>query len=187
LGGPGLYTLIGNFSSLSFISTVHPLLISLGAIGGTAVFYAAKGKMTTDSTLLFTGLVSVALLLFSDILAGWIWLLPLVLFYGALKNKEGLGVFSLVFGTSTAFLMMSFAIGSRYVLTGNPNFPIVPVIESLSNGVQIFVLSVTALTGVLLLLMWRGRSDANKTLALTAGFTVALDLALLVGLGGLAL
>jgi hypothetical protein len=109
------------------------------------------------------------------------------LFYGALKGKEGLGVFSLVFGTSTAFLMMSFTVGSRYLLTGDPSFQIVPGIESLSHGIQIFVLSVTALTGILLFLMWRGKSDANKTLALTAGFTVALDLALLVGLGGLAI
>ena len=185
LGGPGIYTLIGNYSSLSVLSTLHPLVISFGAIGASSVFYAAKGKMTPDATLLFTGLASVALLLFSNILAGWIWLLPIVLLYGALKGKEGLGAFSLVFGTSTAFLMMHFTVGSRYLLTGNASFPVIPVIESLSHGLEIFVLSVTVLTGILLLLMWHGRTDASKTLALTAGFTVALDLALFVGLGGL--
>jgi hypothetical protein len=185
LAGPGLYSLVGNPSSLSFVSAMHPLLISLGAIGGIAVFYAARGKLTPDVTLLITTLVSVTLLFFSNILAGWIWLLPLVISYGAMKGKEGLGVFSLVFGTSTAFMMNSFAIGSRYVLTGDPNFSIVPVVESLNHGLEIFVLSVTALTAVLFLLMWRGSGDAKKTLALTAGFTVVFDLLLMVGLGGL--
>jgi hypothetical protein len=187
LAGPGLYTLIGSFSSLSFISTAHPLILSLGTIGTVATFHAAKGKMTPDVTLLYTGLVSVALLVFSDILASWVWLLPLVLFYAALKGKEALGVFSLVFGTSTAFLMMSFTVGSRYLLTGNPSYPIVPAVESLSHGIQIFSISVTALTMILLLLMWRGRGNATRTLALTAGVTATFDLALLVAFGGLAI
>jgi hypothetical protein len=185
LSGPGLFTLIGNFPSLSIIASYHPLLISLGGIGVIALFFAAKRKITPASTLLFTGLVSVALLLFSSILASWIWILPIVLFYAALKDKEGLGVFSIVFGTSAAFLMMSFTVGSRYVLTGDPNFYIVPAVESLNHGAQIFAVSVTTLTMILLLLMWRGKGHANRTLALTSGFTVALNLALLVGLGGL--
>lgn len=185
VSGPGVFSLAGSFPSISFITSLHPILISLGVIGGVATYLTIKGKLTHDAMLLLTIFVSITLLLFSDILAGWVWLLPLVLFYAALKGKEGLGVFSLVFGTSTAFLMMSFPIGSRYVLTGNPNFPIVPVVEGLSHGVQIFVLSVTVLTGVLLSLIWLRRADAYKTLGLTAGLTIALNLVLMLGLGGL--
>jgi hypothetical protein len=187
LSGPGLYTLIGNLPSLSFVATLHPLLLSMGAIGITATFYTAKGKMTPASTILFTGLASVALVLFSSLLAGWIWLLALPLFYASLKGKDGLGVFSLVFGTSTAFLMMSYTVGSRYLLTGDPNYKVVPLVESLNRGVQIFAISATLLTLIMLLLMWRGKGDANKTLVLTSGFTVALNLILLLGLGGLAI
>jgi len=105
--------------------------------------------------------------------------------YAALKEKDGLGVFGLVFGTSTAFLMMSYTVGSRYLLTGDSGYPVVPLLESLGYGVQIFALSVTASTMILLLLMWRGRGRADRTLALTSIFTIALNLGLLVGLGGL--
>jgi len=187
LSGPGLYTLVGNFPSLSFLSVFHPLLLSLGVVGTVGTLYSVRGKMTPASTVAFTAFSCVALLLFSNILAGWIWLLILAMVYAALKEKDGLGVFGLVFGTSTAFLMMSYTVGSRYLLTGDSGYPVVPLLESLSYGVQIFAISVTASTVILLLLMWRGRGHANRTLALTSSFAIALNLALLVGLGGLAL
>jgi hypothetical protein len=186
LSGPGLFTLIGNFPSLSFLTGLHPLLFSFGAIGTVGMLYSIKGKMTPALTLLFTVLACVALLMFSNILAGWIWLLPMALFYAALTEKDGLGVFSLVFGTSTAFLMLSYTIGSRYLLTGDLNYGIVPPLESLGHGTQIFTVSVTALTMILLLLIWRGKGHANKTFALTSGFTIALNLVLIIGIGGLA-
>jgi hypothetical protein len=187
LSGPGLYTLVGNFPSLSFLSVFHPLLLSLGVVGTVGTLFSVRGKMTPASTVAFTALSCVALLLFSNILAGWIWLLILAMVYAALKEKDGLGVFGLVFGTSAAFLMMSYTVGSRYLLTGDSGYPVVPLLESLGYGVQIFALSVTASTMILLLLMWRGRGRADRTLALTSSFTIALNLALLVGLGGLAL
>jgi hypothetical protein len=185
LSGPGLYTLVGNLPQLSFLSASHPLLLSLISVGTVAVVHTVRQKMTPASMILFTGLVCVSLLLFSDILAGWVWLLPIALFYASLKDKDGLGVFSLVFGTSIAFLMMSYTIGSRYVLTGDPNYPIVPASESVAHGVQIFAISVTLLTAILLLLMWRGKGHAHRTLALTSGFAIALDLILVIGLGGI--
>lgn len=187
VSGAGAFSLAGSFPSLAFISAFHPILVSLGAIGSVGAYLAIKGKLGPDAMLLLTIFVSIGLLLFSDILAGWVWLLPLVLFYAALKAKDGLGVFSLVFGTSTAFLMMSFPIGSRYVLTGDSNFPIVPVVEALSHGVQIFVLSVTVLTCVLLTLLWLRKTNPYKTLGLTAGVALVLNLVLMVGLGGLAI
>jgi hypothetical protein len=187
LSGPGVYTLMGSLPSLSFVATLHPLLLSLGAIAITAMLCTVKGKMTPATTILFTALASVVLVMFSSILAGWIWLLSLTLFYAALKGKDGLGVFTLVFGTSTAFLMMSFTVGSRYLLTGDSSYAIVPLIESLDHGVQIFATSVTLLTLIMLLLMWRGKGHANKTFVLTSGFTVGLNLILMLSLGGLSL
>jgi hypothetical protein len=187
LSGPGLYTLMGSLPSLSFVATLHPLLLSLGAIGTMAMIYTVKGKMTPATTILFTALASLVLVMFSSILAGWIWLLSLTLFYAALKGKDGLGVFSLIFGTSTAFLMMSYTVGSRYLLTGDSSYAVVPLVESLNHGVQIFATSVTLLTLIMLLLMWRGKGHANKTFVLTSGFTVGLNLILMFSLGGLPL
>ena len=180
LSGPGQYTILGNIPSLSFLSASHPLLLSLVALGIVALFFTVKGRMTPASIVLFTGLVSISLLLFSSILAGWVWVIPIMLLYATLKEKEGLGVFSIVFGTSTAFSMMSYTIGSRYVLTGNPGYPVVPALESVANGVQVFAVSVTLLTMILLLLMWRGNYRANRTLVITSGFVFALNLVLIV-------
>src|SRR5436853_5243942 len=67
LSGPGLYTLVGNFPTLSFLSVFHPLLLSLGAVGTVGTLYSARGKMPPASTIAFTALACLSLLSFATL------------------------------------------------------------------------------------------------------------------------
>jgi len=141
-------------------------VIAGGGILTGIISDAYKHRLEGSSILLYTGLASLAFLVFSDLLAAWVWLLPLALFYCIVKEKNGLGSFTLIFGSSLAFLMMNYTVGGGpgYLITGQLGYTIFPRVEVLSNGLQLFTAMVTILSLLLIGLFATGRRDPTKTL-----------------------
>jgi hypothetical protein len=176
--GPGDFTLIGNFPQLSIISQFRPLLLGQAVVLCAASFDIYRQKMTAERLVFFITLSSVFVLLFSNLLASWVWLLPVCALYAIVKDKKDLGAFMLVFGTAVAFLEVSNLFGSAYLILGNVGYPILPAIEATRGRVQIFSAMVTALAVILLFFLKYGSNRASWTLLRTSGITLSLYLLL---------
>ena len=142
-GSPGKYTLIGSFNSLSFLSSLHPLLLSGTAIFTAVLYTNYLHRFNLNSVLLYSGLAVVSFLLFSGPVASWVWLLPLGLLYAVFKEKDSLAAMTLPFGTAIAFTIVSYLTGSAYFLLGTIGYPILPAIEGVRHGLEIFTITAT--------------------------------------------
>ena len=172
--GPGIYNLFGSFPQLSFITQMKPLLLSEAIVTGGALLEIYRQTMSEERFVFYVAVSSVFLLLFANLLASWVWLLPVCLLYALMRGKDDLGAFMLVFGTTIAFLIVSNTTGSAYLLLGNVGFPILPTIEAIKNRLQIFTVMVTSLAIILLLLLRYGSGNATKTMLRTSALALSI-------------
>ena len=182
LSQPGRFSLFGNFSQLSVVSQFKPLLLSETIILGAAIFDTYRQRMNVERTVFYMALSSVFFLLFSNLIAFWFWLLPICLLYAIMKEKNDLGAFMLVFGTSVAFLEVAYAFGSNYLIFGSFGV-IVPGIEGIKNALRITSIMVTSLAIILLFFLKYGSGRANETILRTAGISLSIYLVLYFWLG----
>lgn len=181
--GPGAYNLLGSFSQLSVVAQIRPLFISEAIVLGAALFETYRQRMTVERFVFYTALSLVFLLMFANLLASWVWLLPVCLLYALMKGKNDLGAFTLVFGTAVAFLIVSNTTGSAYLILGNVGFPVLPAIEAINNRLQIFTVMVTSLAIILLLLLKYGSGNATQTLLRSSAIAFSMYLLLYFWLG----
>ena len=146
------YTVISNFPQ---IAALHPLIFLLA---GLAVVFVWRKKYDPESLLVYTMVAFVFFLIFSAQLPQWwLFLLPLALVYALVSEKYSAGIYMLVFGAMIAFLTLSFTQGSGYMLFGNSKYDIVPAIEEIKNGIDIY--SVTTTIGAFILLGYVALGD----------------------------
>jgi hypothetical protein len=181
--GPGLYNVFGSFPQLSFVHQFKPLLLSQAIILGAAFFETYRQRMSTERLVFYLTVSFVFVLLFSNLLASWVWLLPMSLLYATIKEKHDLGAYMLVFGTATAFLEVSNTSGSAYLLLGNVGFPILPAIEAINNRVQLFSVMVAFLAIILLFMLRYGSGSGRATMLRTSVLAFSLYLLLYFWLG----
>ncbi len=181
--GPGIYNLFGSFPQLSIILQIKPLLISEAIIAGGALLDTYKKTMSVERLVLYMILSYVFLLMFGNLLASWVWLLPMCLLYALMKGRDELGAFTLVFGTTVAFLMVSNTTGSAYLLLGNVGFAILPAIEAIKNRLQIFTVMVTSLAIILLLLLRYGSGNPTQTMLRASALVISIYVLLYFWLG----
>jgi hypothetical protein len=175
---PGRYSLLGNFPQLSFVSNLSPLILAGGIVLVGVFFDTYRRRMNTERIVFYTAVSSVAFLLLSNLVASWLWLLPAGLLYALLKEKNDLGAFMLVFGTSMAFLTVSNTTGSAYLLVGDVGIQIQPAVEGIRNQLKIFSVMGAAL-GILFLFYLRfGAGRAAQTMLRASGITLSLYLML---------
>ncbi len=132
------YTIFSNFPSLA---AYHPLILFLLLAG--AVFVARR-KYEIQDMIAFTFVCFVIFLLF----AGqepqwWLFIVPLCIIYAIVSGKFALGPYMLVFGTLTAFLILSFTQGSGYMLFGSAKLDLLPAIENARHGIDIYTVTTT--------------------------------------------
>jgi hypothetical protein len=175
---PGRYSLFGNFPQLSVIAQFKPILLSEAVILAAALLDTYRHKMDAERLVFYTALSSVSLLFFSNLLASWLWLLPICLLYAIMNEKNDLGAFMLVFGTSVAFLEVSNTTGSAYLILGNLGYAILPSIEATRNRLEIFSVMMSALAIILLFFLRYGSGQAKETMLRTSGITFSLYLLL---------
>jgi len=181
---PGTYTIFGSSSFLGLVSVINPLWLSGTGIVAGAIIQTIKHKFGTNSIILFSILSAVSFLLFSRVLASWVWLLPLGIAYAILTNRDSLAAFTLVLGTSIAFVMMSYVFGSAYLLLGIVGYPILPSIEAVRNGIQIFAIMVAILAGLFLLYLRAPISTSPQgTLIRMSALSIGLYLLLYFWIG----
>src|SRR5207237_9681622 len=101
------YTLSGNDTELSMFAKFKPILLSKAVILAAAVLDTYRHKMDAERLVFYTALSSVVLLFFSNLLASWLWLIPICLLYAIMNEKNDLGAFIFVFVPSFAFLEVS--------------------------------------------------------------------------------
>jgi hypothetical protein len=181
--GPGIYNLLGSFPQLSVIMQIKPLLLSEAIVLGGALLETYRQRMSVERLVFYIALSFVFLLLFANLLASWVWLLPVCLLYALMKGKNDLGAFMLVFGTMVAFLIVSNTTGSAYLLLGNVGVPILPAIEAIPNRLQIFTVMVTSLAIILLLLLRFGSGSATQTMLRTSALALSIYVLLYFWLG----
>jgi len=179
----GSYTLLGSFPQLSIITQFRPLLISQVMIFALASVDTYRKRMNAEMLVFYLCLSAAALLLFTSLLASWVWLVALCLIYAGMKGKSDLGAFMLVFGTAVTFVEVSNTTGSAYLILGNLGYPIVPFIEAIRNRLEIFTVMVTALTALVLFYLKYGSSDPRQTIIRTSAITLSLYLLLYFWLG----
>jgi len=179
----GSYTLLGSFPQLSIITQFRPLLISQMVIVAMASIDTYRNKMNAEKLAFYLCLSVVALLLFTSLLASWVWLVAICLLYAGMKGKSDLGAFMLILGTAVTFVEVSNTTGSAYLLLGNLGYPIVPFIEAIRNRLEIFTVMVTALTALVLFYLKYGSSDPRQTIVRTSAITLSLYLLLYFWLG----
>src|SRR5437773_3152506 len=176
-GSPGKYTLIGSFNSLSFLSSLHPLLLSGTAIFTAVLYTNYLHRFNLNSVLLYSGLAVVSFLLFSGPVASWVWLLPLGLLYAIFKEKDSLAAMTLPFGTAIAFTMVSYLTGSAYFLLGTIGYPILPAIEGVRNGLEIFTITATSAAIVFLYYFLRpNHATVGRTLLASSALILTVYL-----------
>jgi hypothetical protein len=183
LSTPGPYSLIGSFPQLSIIAQFRPLLLSEVIILGAAILDTYRQKMTVERSVFYTALSFIFLLLFSNLLASWLWSLSICLVYAVMKEKGDLGAFMLVFGTTVAFLEVTLTFGSTYLLLGSAGPPIQSAIEGVRNALQIFTIMMTALALILLFYLRSGTGYAIQTMLRTSAITFSLYLLLFFWFG----
>jgi len=179
----GSYTLLGSFPQLSIITQFRPLLISQMVIVAMASIDTYRNKMNTEKLVFYLCLSVVALLLFTSLLASWVWLVAICLLYAGMKGKSDLGAFMLIFGTAVTFVEVSNTTGSAYLILGNLGYPILPFVEAIRNRLEIFTVMVTALTALVLFYLKYGSSDPRQTIVRTSAITLSLYLLLYFWLG----
>jgi hypothetical protein len=177
LSQPGRFTLLGSFPQLSVASHFQPLLLSETIILGAAILDIYRQEMRIERLVLYTTLSSIFLVLFSNLIAFWFWILPVSLLYTIMKEKNDLGAFMLVFGTSIAFLEVAYAFGPGYLILGNFG-SIVPAIEGVKNALKILSVMVTSLVIILLFLLKYGSRQANQTMLRTSAIALSIYLLL---------
>ena len=182
LSQPGRYSLIGNFPQFSIISQYKPLLVSQILLLGFAFFDVCRGKMEAKRVIFYVALSSVSLLLFSNLIAFWFWLLPVGLLYAVVTEKNDLGAFMLVFGTGITFLEATYAFSSNYLIFGNFG-PLVGGIEGIRNALKITSIMATFLAITFLMLLRYGSGRAQDTIIRTAAMSLSLYLLLYFWLG----
>jgi hypothetical protein len=166
---PGIYTLFGSFLLFSFTSGFHPLLISGASILTGVVFFSFTRRSNLNSLVLSTGLALISVLLFSGPLAAWLMLIPIAIVYSILRNKDSLAFFTLVFGTALTFVMVSYTTGSAYFLLGNVGYPILPSIEAVRHGLQIFTVMATFLAiAFLYYFLFAKQAQIERTMIVTS-------------------
>ncbi len=175
---PGSYSLLGSFPQLAIVSQFNPLLVGAGAILFGVAFDTYRQEMSGERLVFYTAVSSVVFLLFSDLLAAWLWLLPVGLMYAIMKQKDDLGVFMLVFGTSMTFLMVSSTTGSAYLLLGNVGYPIQPAVEGIRNQLKIFTAMAASLVVIFVFYLKYGTGQASRTLIRTSGIALSAYLLL---------
>jgi len=179
----GSYTLLGSFPQLSIITQFRPLLISQMVIVAMASIDTYRNKMNTEKLVFYLCLSVVALLLFTSLLASWVWLVAICLLYAGMKGKSDLGAFMLILGTAVTFVEVSNTTGSAYLILGNLGYPILPFVEAIRNRLEIFTVMVTALTALVLFYLKYGSSDPRQTIVRTSAITLSLYLLLYFWLG----
>ncbi len=182
LSQPGRFSLFGNFSQLSIIAQFKPLLLSEAIVLGAAILDTYRQRMNIERMVFYTALSSVFFLLFSNLIAFWFWLLPICLLYAIVKEKKDLGAFMLVFGTSVAFLEVTYAFSSNYLIFGNFG-AILPGIEGVKNALKITSIMATSLAIILVFFLKYGSGRANETILRTAGISFSIYLLLYFWLG----
>ncbi len=154
----GKYSLVGIFAPSALVSQLHLLLLA-GAILGLSVFLdLRKGRLDSERIVLYTGLSAVVFLLLSNLVAEWLWLLPIGIVYSILRSNDRLGGFMLIFGTVLAFVEISYTAGSAYYLLGASSSTQLTVLEVVSHGTYIFAIMSTTLTGFFLAYAKLGRN-----------------------------
>ena len=132
------YTILSNFPQLA---PLHPLVILLGIIG---IVFIARRQYDLKNIVTFTLFSFIVFLLFSaQQPQWWVFVLPLGLIYGIVSERQSIGPYILAFGTMVAFLTLSFTQGSGYMLFGNAKYDIIPSIENLKNGIDLFTVTTT--------------------------------------------
>ena len=131
------------------IAQFKPLLLSEAIVLGAAILDTYRQRMNIERMVFYTALSSVFLLLFSNLIAFWFWLLPICLLYAIVKEKKDLGAFMLVFGTSVTFLEVTYAFSSNYLIFGNFG-AILPGIEGVKNALKITSIMASSLAIILL-------------------------------------
>jgi len=182
LSQPGRFSLFGTFPQLSFVSQFKPLLLTTALVFGWAIFDTYRRRMDTERIVFYGVVTSVLFLVFTNLIALWFWVLPIALLYAIMKQKNDLGAFMLVFGTTIAFLEVSYAFGSNYLIFGQFG-AIVPGIEGLINGRKILSIMATSFSVMLLFFLKYGSGQAKETLLRTAGVAVLMYLLLYFWLG----
>jgi hypothetical protein len=177
LSQPGRFTLLGNFPQLSIASQFKPLLVSEAVVLGAAIFDIYRQRMSIERLVLYIAFSSVFVLLFSNLIALWFWVIPICLLYAIMKEKNDLGAFMLVFGTSVAFLEVVYAFGPAYLIIGTFE-PIVLGIEGIQNARKILSIMVTSLSMILLFLLKIGKGQADQTMLRTSGLAISIYLLL---------
>ena len=72
---------------------------------------------------------------------------------------------TLPFGTAIAFTIVSYLTGSAYFLLGTIGYPIVPAIEGVRNGLEIFTITATSAAIVFLYYFLRpNQASVGRTL-----------------------
>jgi hypothetical protein len=150
---------------------------------GAAFFEIYRQGMSTERLVFYVTVAFVFILLFSNLLASWVWVLPMCLLYATIKEKPDLGAYMLVFGTTTAFLEVSNTSGSAYLLLGNVGFSILPAIEAINNRVRLFSVMVACLAIILLFMLRYGSGSASVTMLRTSALAFLLYLLLYFWLG----
>jgi hypothetical protein len=183
LSTPGRYNLIGSFPQLSIIAQFKPLLLSEVIVLAVIILDTYTQRMTVERSVFYTTISFVFLLLFSNLLASWLWLLSIGLLYAVMKEKVDLGAFMLVLGTAVAYLEVTLTFGSTYLLLGSGGPPIQLAVEGIKNPLQIFTIMTTTLALILLFYLRYGSGHAIQTILRTSAITLSLYLLLFFWLG----
>jgi len=139
------YTIMSNFPQLA---ALHPLIFLLAAL---AVVFVWRRNFGLQSLVTYTMIAFVFFMIFSaQQPQWWVFILPLGFVYALVSEKYSVGMYMLVFGAMVAFLTLSFTQGSGYMLFGSPKYDLLPSVENLKHGIDLF--TVTTTVGALTLL-----------------------------------
>lgn len=169
----GHYTLLGSFGFSEFLSRLHlPVIVVCLVLAGVSI-ETVKQTLQASSALLYTCILTVALLVLLSLPSQWVWLVPIALLYATVAKKDNIGAFVLPFGAASCYALVSL-VGSAYYLLGNNDQPIFSSVESVGNGLQVFTTMMTIL-GVLLLayLKW-SRNGPSETLIWSSLLVIGL-------------
>jgi len=183
LGRTNQYTLLGSFTELSFVSSLHPLLAAGTVVSLGVVYDSYKQKLDARRVLLYTILSALAFLIFSSLLTAWLWLVPAGILYAIMTEREMLGAFTLILGTATSFLMASNTMSYAYLLFDNAGLTVLPAIEFVRNRLPLFSVMVSLLAIIYALYLHKTVGTAQGTLIRMSIVTLGLYLLFYFWLG----
>jgi hypothetical protein len=132
------YTIASNFPQ---ILPYHPLVLSLGTI---FFFFLIRRDFSLNSLATFTFLAFVAFIIFAaQEPQWWVMILALGLLCSMLSEKYSLGVYMLGFGALVAFLTFTYTQGSGYILFATAKDNIVPALENVYHGINLYTVGTT--------------------------------------------